>query len=33
MMPQFRLAEIYRPQLRNFAIGLSFLFMGSRRKY
>jgi len=32
MMPQFRLAEIYRPQLRNFAIGLSFLFMGLVKK-
>jgi alginate O-acetyltransferase complex protein AlgI len=32
MMPQFRLAEIYRPQLRNFAIGLSFLLMGLAKK-
>ena len=32
MMPQFRLAEIYRPQLRNFAIGLSFLVMGLAKK-
>jgi D-alanyl-lipoteichoic acid acyltransferase DltB (MBOAT superfamily) len=32
MMPQFRLAEIYRPQLRNFAIGLCFLFMGLAKK-
>ncbi len=32
MMPQFRLAEIYRPQLRNFAIGLSFLMMGLAKK-
>jgi len=32
MMPQFRLAEIYRPQLRNLAIGLSFLFMGLAKK-
>ena len=32
MMPQFRLAEIYRPKLRSFAIGLSFLFMGLAKK-
>ena len=32
MMPQFRLAEIYRPQLRNFAIGLCFLFVGLAKK-
>ena len=32
MMPQFRLAEIYRPRLRYFVIGLSFLFMGLAKK-
>jgi alginate O-acetyltransferase complex protein AlgI len=32
MMPQFRLAEIYRPQLRKFVIGLSFLLMGLAKK-
>ena len=32
MMPQFRLTEIYRPQLRKFAIGLSFLFVGLAKK-
>ena len=32
MMPQFRLAQIYRPQLRNFAIGLSFLLLGLCKK-
>jgi len=32
MMPQFRLAEIYRPQLRKFAVGLSFLFVGLAKK-
>ncbi len=28
MMPQFRLAAIYQPYLRNFAIGLTFLLLG-----
>ncbi len=32
MMPQFRLAEIYRPYLRNFAIGLTFLCLGLAKK-
>jgi D-alanyl-lipoteichoic acid acyltransferase DltB (MBOAT superfamily) len=32
MMPQFRLAEIYRPQLRNFTIGLTFLLVGLAKK-
>jgi alginate O-acetyltransferase complex protein AlgI len=32
MMPQFRLAEIYRPQLRKFVTGLSFLLMGLAKK-
>jgi alginate O-acetyltransferase complex protein AlgI len=32
MMPQFRLAEIYRPLLRSFTIGLAFLFMGLMKK-
>jgi alginate O-acetyltransferase complex protein AlgI len=32
MMPQFRLAQIYRPQLRNFAIGLTFLLVGLSKK-
>ncbi len=32
MMPQFRLAEIYRPQLRSFTIGLAFLALGLVKK-
>lgn len=32
MMPQFRLAEIYRPYLRNFTIGLTFLLLGLAKK-
>jgi alginate O-acetyltransferase complex protein AlgI len=32
MMPQFRLAEIYQPKLRCFAIGLAFLLMGLVKK-
>jgi alginate O-acetyltransferase complex protein AlgI len=32
MMPQFRTAEIYRPYLRNFVIGLAFLLMGLAKK-
>ena len=32
MMPQFRNAEIYRPALRNFVIGLAFLLMGLAKK-
>jgi len=32
MMPQFRSAEIYRPALRNFVIGLAFLLMGLAKK-
>ena len=32
MMPQFRNAEIYRPYLRNFVIGLAFLLMGLAKK-
>ena len=32
MMPQFRSAEIYRPQLRNFTIGLAFLLLGLAKK-
>jgi D-alanyl-lipoteichoic acid acyltransferase DltB (MBOAT superfamily) len=32
MMPQFRLAEIYRPRLRDITIGLSFLMMGLAKK-
>jgi alginate O-acetyltransferase complex protein AlgI len=32
MMPQFRSADIYRPQLRNFVIGLAFLLMGLAKK-
>jgi D-alanyl-lipoteichoic acid acyltransferase DltB (MBOAT superfamily) len=32
MMPQFRLAEIYRPRLRSFTIGLAFLLLGLVKK-
>ena len=32
MMPQFRLAEIYHPRLRWFAIGLAFLLLGLVKK-
>lgn len=32
MMPQFRLAEIYRPRLRSFTIGLAFLALGLVKK-
>jgi alginate O-acetyltransferase complex protein AlgI len=32
MMPQFRDPAIYRPQLRNFVIGLAFLIIGLAKK-
>jgi D-alanyl-lipoteichoic acid acyltransferase DltB (MBOAT superfamily) len=32
MMPQFRLAQIYRPYLRNFVVGLTFLLLGLAKK-
>jgi len=32
MMPQFALAQIYRPRLENFALGLAFLLIGLAKK-